>query len=355
MVLKSNLTKEHIDELKLITKTSPTIIEKTMFAFYLLQCLKQTGLEFIFKGGTSLMLLLKEPKRFSIDIDIVVKPNILIDNYIKDIKDFDPFVCFEEDKRNAPSDIVKRHFMFFYISPLTGEKDYILLDILFENNSYTTLLEKDIQSSLLITDNNPCFIKIPNANCILGDKLTAFAPHTIGKKLGGRKNLEVLKQMIDCYTLIQEMTDFTEVVKTYNTISKCEMDYRKNNNETIRKEDAIKDTIKSCICIIYRGSKNKGEYSNYKDGIDRLNKHMINETLNGTKVAYYACEILYLCSLLLLNADSYKKIANPDDYFNYQLLFENSKQLSSIKWESKIAYAYLVESYKILGDSYFVI
>ena len=45
-------------------------------ALYLLEQLKQTGLEFIFKGGTSLILLLERPARFSVDIDIIVNPKI---------------------------------------------------------------------------------------------------------------------------------------------------------------------------------------------------------------------------------------------------------------------------------------
>lgn len=45
-------------------------------ALYLLERLKLTGLDFIFKGGTSLVLLLENPSRFSVDIDIIVNPII---------------------------------------------------------------------------------------------------------------------------------------------------------------------------------------------------------------------------------------------------------------------------------------
>ncbi|NDP20272.1 MAG: nucleotidyl transferase AbiEii/AbiGii toxin family protein [Paludibacter sp.] len=40
-----------------------------MRALLLLEGLKESELEFIFKGGTTLMLLLNRTKRFSIDID----------------------------------------------------------------------------------------------------------------------------------------------------------------------------------------------------------------------------------------------------------------------------------------------
>jgi predicted nucleotidyltransferase component of viral defense system len=47
------------------------ILEKMIYALHLLEQLKQNDLEFTFKGGTSLLLLLDEENRFSIDIDII--------------------------------------------------------------------------------------------------------------------------------------------------------------------------------------------------------------------------------------------------------------------------------------------
>lgn len=49
------------------------ILEKMIYALHLLERLKANGLDFVFKGGTSLVLLLKEGNRFSIDIDIICK------------------------------------------------------------------------------------------------------------------------------------------------------------------------------------------------------------------------------------------------------------------------------------------
>ena len=46
-------------------------MEKVIYALTLVEQLAQTDLSFTFKGGTSLLLILPEPKRFSIDVDIV--------------------------------------------------------------------------------------------------------------------------------------------------------------------------------------------------------------------------------------------------------------------------------------------
>jgi len=47
------------------------ILEKMIYALHLLERIKANGLDFVFKGGTSLVLLLEEYNRFSIDIDII--------------------------------------------------------------------------------------------------------------------------------------------------------------------------------------------------------------------------------------------------------------------------------------------
>ncbi len=54
------------------TGRDPILIEKMIMALTLLENLQISGLNFIFKGGTSIILLFKTPRRFSIDIDIIL-------------------------------------------------------------------------------------------------------------------------------------------------------------------------------------------------------------------------------------------------------------------------------------------
>ena len=49
------------------------LLEKTTGALFLVECLVNEGLHFIFKGGTSLVLLLDQIKRFSVDVDIITE------------------------------------------------------------------------------------------------------------------------------------------------------------------------------------------------------------------------------------------------------------------------------------------
>lgn len=68
MILKENYEERHIRELQAASKGDPGLIERTMYAFGLLEALAVVGLDFTFKGGTSLLLLLPKPKRLSTDI-----------------------------------------------------------------------------------------------------------------------------------------------------------------------------------------------------------------------------------------------------------------------------------------------
>ena len=68
MILKESRDLEWIQELRSRYQfTNPTLIEKTIRAFSLLEALSVSGCPFLFKGGTALMLHLNSAKRrFSI-------------------------------------------------------------------------------------------------------------------------------------------------------------------------------------------------------------------------------------------------------------------------------------------------
>jgi len=91
MLSKDNFTEQHIRYLQDISKKDPAILERTVYAFGLLEALKRVDMPFVFKGGTSLMLLLKHPQRLSTDIDIVVPLGTDVDGYIDAASRLFPF------------------------------------------------------------------------------------------------------------------------------------------------------------------------------------------------------------------------------------------------------------------------
>ena len=61
----------------------PTLMEKTIRAFSLLEALTKSGCPFLFKGGSALMLQLACTQRLSVDIDIVCPPGTDVISYLE--------------------------------------------------------------------------------------------------------------------------------------------------------------------------------------------------------------------------------------------------------------------------------
>lgn len=347
MLKEINFTKEYIDRIHHLSGNDPSLLEKTIYAFGLLEALVKVNTPFIFKGGTCLMLLLDSPKRLSTDIDIIVEPEIDILNYIIQASKLFPFISYREDIRKGRNNIVKRHFEFTYNSPTNNKPLVILLDVLFEKNNYNNILEKPIKNNLLLTEGEDCFVKIPSINSILGDKLTAFAPHTTGIPFKIEKDLEIIKQLYDCYTLLTLMTDFSEVCDVYNKVVKTELNYR---GKDMSHKKVLEDTIRSCFCIISKGVLFREDYKYFSNGIRRISGHIYKEAFNGEKAAYIACEVLYLASCIYAD-NEYRIISNYDKYINEIINFKGAKCLNYLRKINIKSYAYVIESIKNLEDN----
>jgi hypothetical protein len=345
MLDKKNYELEYIRELQKKYERDPILIERVLFAFGLLETIKRVGMPFTFKGGTSLMLLLSHTMRLSTDIDIIVEPGTDIDYYIEEANKLFPFKRSQEQKRVGKNDIEKRHFKFFYDSPLKNDDFYILLDVLFVKNYYTKTVLKPINNELVRVIEPEIFVSVPNVNCILGDKLTAFAPHTTG--ISFPKNLEIIKQLYDIATLTDEISDFSEVKDTYRNVVQSEIGYR---GIVIEAEDALKDTIQACACIISRGYIEPEEYKLYLSGISKITGHIFNIKYSGEMAAIDACKVMCLAACVLTNRDKMIIINKPEDYLFEKISLKKYSKLSYIKKMKLEAYGYLIEATKIMGN-----
>lgn len=347
MLSQVNYTSEHIAAIREQTKADPSIIERTVFAFGLLEAITRVGLPFIFKGGTSLLVMLDDPRRLSTDIDIIVEPGTNIDEYIEQAGRIFPFVRVEEHQRKGINKIEKRHFRFHFISPRSGDEITVLLDAVFEGNPYLKVSEREIRSSFLVSEGENLKVMLPDKNCILGDKLTAFAPHTTGIPFGIGKELEIIKQMFDCWTLLQEMDDFKTVAMVYDKVSRIEMGYR---GLEMNPADCLVDTIRCCICILGRGSIREEEYKLFSDGIGAIQNHIFKGRINGETAGAYACEVMYLAASLLTGAKDYVKIVDPEPFRNSEMKMQGIKKVSSLRNANPLAYAYMAKSLQMLQE-----
>ncbi|WP_029200558.1 nucleotidyl transferase AbiEii/AbiGii toxin family protein [Oribacterium sp. NK2B42] len=345
MILEQNFSLEHIEDVRGSKKVDKTILERCIYALGLLEALARVGLPFIFKGGTCLILLLDSPMRLSTDIDIIVDPGTDFEKYIEEASKIIPFKAKEEQKRNRAGNIEKRHYKFTYDSPAYGREFYILLDILFEENHYAKITQRQIKSPLLITAEPYINVTMPTADCIMGDKLTAFAPHTTGIPFGIDKELEIIKQMYDVSCLFDVFENYKDVHDSYIATVQSEISYREKD---ITYRDALLDTIDAAACVAGRGQIGK-DYEHYLSGIRAIDNHIFDGKFTAEMAVARACKVMYVAACVLTDSEI-KRIDNPEGYFKRPITSEKYKKLSKIKRLTSEGYAYAVEAIELLKD-----
>jgi hypothetical protein len=272
------------------------LVEKTIRAFSLLEALARSGCPFLFKGGSSLMLHLNTSKRLSIDIDIICPSGTVIENYLDQYAEEYGFGKVELVERISRTDVPKQHAKFYYeVSyPGKGGQDKILLDVLFEETHYSRIVMLPIQSPLLITDEPAVMVSLPSPEDLLGDKLTAFAPHTTGiPYFKGEKKctMEIIKQMFDVASLFDLTDDLSVTRATFQKFAAIELEYRHLDSGDI--QPVLDDIYQTALCVCMRGQQNPEEFKLLQDGIGRIGSFVLgsrytldNAIVNAAKVAY---------------------------------------------------------------------
>jgi len=345
MLNHNNFTLEHIRKLQSETKRDPALLERVVYAFGLLEALSRVGLDFIFKGGTSLMLLLDKPMRLSTDIDIIVNPGTEVEQYIKKAAEIFPFISYDEDIRRTSRDIEKRHFKFYYASHLTGRQFFILLDVVYQNDGYSHTALSNITNIFLNCELPLVQVTTPTVNCILADKLTAFAPYTIGIPYGVDKELEIIKQHYDIAVLIDNMTDFSIVKNTYMSISENEIKYR--DLRDTNSFNTLQDSFKAAITIIGRGNLFTGDYKNLASGMRKIKGHILSN-YSPQIAEQQSCRIAYLIANLLSEKNGYSLITDATFYEDKIISIPEYTKLNYMKRQDILSFAYLYEAINLL-------
>jgi hypothetical protein len=292
---------EKLRQLPGYSKIDYVVMEKFILALALTEKLKIEGLEFIFKGGTALCLLLGAAKRFSIDVDITTEAeNEEVRQTIEAICSGNKFSRYEFDERRSfRNKIPKAHYKLFYISEIDQRENYILLDVLYEKNSYPAIMQKEIKNSFVSCDEAAIYIAIPTIESMAGDKLTAYAPNTIGIKFGQSRELEIIKQIYDLGNLFDRIENLEEVSNSYELIAPIEIKYRDLN---ISPNECLSDTINTSL-LIARREKNRGEelikFEEVKRGIIQFQSYTISDRFRIDEVVEASAKASLLAARIL--------------------------------------------------------
>ncbi len=345
MIDPASYSRDHIDELRHGKRVDVQILERSIYALGLLEALVKVGAPITFKGGSSLMLLLDSPRRLSTDIDVVVAPGTPMRCFLSAAAELFPFKRSEEQTRRGRNGIDKQHYKFYYDSPVMGREFHILLDVLYEEDRYARHVEKAIDNDLLVQQGDPIEILMPSADCILGDKLTAFAPHTTGIPFGIGKELEIIKQMYDIATLIDASADFSAVVETFRAIAASESAYR---GIDVGSDDILDDIIRSCASIASRGQYEKDDYALYLSGIRAIVNHIYAERFSAEKAATMACKVMDFAACVKTGV-RFEQISEPAQYLECDVSSTPYPKLKTMRKLDSMAFAYFVRSMNTLG------
>jgi hypothetical protein len=260
MIDKVSYTREWIiDKTRSITKpTDPKLMEKVIRAFGLLEQLTLMGLPIIFKGGTSLLLHAgQNPQRYSIDIDIINPDTpedvtVILDKIVANGE----FTRWQDDnQRKSETRAPVGHYKLYYNSVIDeGVEEYVLLDVLFEQATYAYLQAHPISHPWLAIQGQPSTVQMPDMSSLMGDKLTAFAPNTIGILYTKKRHMEIMKQLFDLGFLFQHLTDLDHVRKSYILTATTEI---ANRGLDITWQDTLQDSFETCLIIANRDEKDE--------------------------------------------------------------------------------------------------
>lgn len=277
----------------------PTLIEKTIHAFALLGHLARRRVPMVFKGGTSLMLRLPAIKRLSIDIDILCPlPDHELDIILREIATEPPFVRHEEDDRGHHRMPARRHFKFYYApTDTTTLNPHVLLDVVKENQLHPNVDEVLI-SSPLFEVSEEVRVVVPIVENLLGDKLTAFAPDTVGIPCTTESAMQIMKQLFDIEVLFDASTDYKKVAPAYDAIFRAENNYRGGSLTAV---EGLSDTIETARLLCHfnlKGSAQNDRQALLERGRQALASHLIGESFSQARAKIAASKAAFLASCL---------------------------------------------------------
>ncbi len=298
MIKKICVKKEFIRKKSQEIGADPILVERAIFAFELLSLLVKGKIPLIFKGGTSLMLLMPELRRLSIDVDIVSEAeDAILKNAFSNLTGESPFKRWDEDKRNANKEVPTKHFKFYYDAPISGSELYILLDILQSKPFYPSVIKKPILHPIFEVEEE-IEVSIPSINSIAGDKLTAFAPKTTGIPYGIGKSMEIIKQLFDLGILFEHISDLREAYDSYRNVAELESGYRKLK---IPIEAFLDDSVGTSFLICqsdFKGCVENDETKELKAGIKRIKSHVLGGKYSILQAKGDASKVAFLATMM---------------------------------------------------------
>lgn len=332
-------------------KADKILVEKVVRALLLLEGLSSSGLYFIFKGGTALMLLHGSTKRLSIDIDIIMPEKNDFEAAFEKIVKEKGFTRFELQERQVNSQIEKAHYKFSFepVYKTARAEEYVLLDILFEKPQYQQLLLQNIDSTFVFQSGKPLQVQVPGFDDILGDKLTAFAPNSTGipyEKGGQSRAMEIIKQLYDIGNLVDQMQNPSITATTFHAFAKTELGYRNIDGDISLVLDDIFDTA---LTISTKGQLGNGNMDALMHGIGQLKQYIFSENYHIEKAVTHAARAAYVTSLIRTGEKAINRFTEPMEIKDWNITNQQYNKLNKLRKSNPEAFYYWYQALTLLN------
>jgi hypothetical protein len=348
MILLDTLSAEWLKSVSSkLGKVDASLLEKAVRALFLAERLKVNDLTFVFKGGTSLLLHLEKPLRFSIDVDIITS-----DDKAKLIKAMDAvietgaFTRWETDERTLRKDLPVDHYKFFYKSqfPSPTAENYVMLDVLYQDPLPVWVQQKAMQHPWLKTEGEPVQLTLSTVGGLLGDKLTAFAPTTTGILYTKDRPVEIIKQLFDIGCLYDLVDDLTETQTAFQAVAAEELKYR---GLAITAHEVLEDAFSAALTICDR-NLNDTNFQHLAKGIHNIKPHIFYRFVIEDAIIS-AAKVMLLSTLLRLDfKDAPYRFGAAKDVIDWSIPTTDYNRFNKLKRTNPEAFFYIFKTWERL-------
>ncbi|MEM0991397.1 MAG: nucleotidyl transferase AbiEii/AbiGii toxin family protein [Bacteroidota bacterium] len=331
-------------------KADPALVEKVIRALLLLEGLVEMNIDFVFKGGTSLMLMFDSTKRLSIDVDIIIQTlNVQLAPKLEALATSKGFTRVELHERKVKSKLEKAHYKFYYAPTYHSgrSEDNILLDILFEKVQYQQLKSIAIDSNFVLQEGRTLAVLVPSFEDILGDKLTAFAPETTGipyLKRGQSSAMEIIKQLFDIGTIFDQITNLEITTTTFKKFTETELHYRAIEQDY---KFVLDDIFQTALTISTRGKEGTANFQALQQGISQVKAFIFSESYHIERAIADAAKAAYLSKLIEQGKVTFGRYDNPMRIKDWIIEQPFYTRLNKLKKSNPEAFFYWYKVYEL--------
>jgi hypothetical protein len=206
-------------------------LERAIFSLEYLGQLQKEGLDFVFKGGSAIQVILRDKwTRLSVDADICsnVSEKELLE-IMENIHQKFEKAAFSYKVRDRVIDGAIPFYLYILEAPsiaVTGETRSCLLDVMGHKPNYATT---QVALKTQFFDSNVT-ITTPTIGALLGDKLSTIGPNTMGRHLiDSRNGVEYAKHFYDIKNLQEADFSFKDCRLAFHEAIELQTKIRSKN------------------------------------------------------------------------------------------------------------------------------